>query len=68
MTIRESEIAALLAEGKPLDAIIKTTGLTGNTVRFYLKQIYAKMGVANQAGLVAALRPFVAWRRLPDLT
>lgn len=59
LTSRESEVAALLAGGKSLEAIGKKTDLTANTVRFYLKQIYAKMGVSNQAGLVAALRPFV---------
>ncbi|WP_167334894.1 LuxR C-terminal-related transcriptional regulator [Mesorhizobium loti] len=63
LTARESQIAALLASGETVTAISDKTGLTSNTVRFYFKQIFAKMGVSNQAGLVAAVRPYTVRTR-----
>ncbi|WP_342362043.1 helix-turn-helix transcriptional regulator [Terrarubrum flagellatum] len=63
LTPRESEIAALLARGRGPLEISRTIGLTEQTVRFYLKQIFAKTGTGGQTGLVATLRPYMAPQR-----
>lgn len=56
LTPREAELAAALREGLCLQQAAMRLGLTEGTARQYLKQIFAKTGVARQAGLVALLR------------
>ena len=59
---RESEIAARLGDGSDTAAIARETGLTVNTVRYYLKAISAKVGVRSHAALVAALQTYARRR------
>jgi DNA-binding CsgD family transcriptional regulator len=58
LTPRESEVAILLAEGLPVEAIAMTTGLGVPSVREYLKRSFAKTGTHSQAALVALIRGF----------
>ncbi len=51
----EARVAALLAGGKRLDDVAATLGLTYETVRKHLKQIFAKTGTERQADLVRTL-------------
>ena len=52
LTPVESQIAALLAEGKTVREIAGETGRTTGSVYWYLNQTYHKQGIARQADLV----------------
>ena len=56
LTVTESEIALLLADGKTPEAIAGLRGVSVATVRTQTKQIYQKLGVTRQIELVARLR------------
>jgi DNA-binding CsgD family transcriptional regulator/PAS domain-containing protein len=51
----EARVAALLATGMRLDQVAQTLGLTYETVRKHLKQIFSKTGTDRQADLVRTL-------------
>jgi DNA-binding NarL/FixJ family response regulator len=53
LTPREQEMLALLAEGKSNLQIARDLHLTENTVKFHLRNIYAKLGVANRTEAAA---------------
>jgi DNA-binding NarL/FixJ family response regulator len=53
LTSRESEIAALLAEGSSIDAIASDLQLSHWTVKTHLNRAMAKVGVHDRAQLVA---------------
>lgn len=57
LTVTESEIALLLADGKTPEAIAGLRGVSVATVRTQTKQIYQKLGVTRQIELVARLKP-----------
>jgi len=59
LTRRESEIAALLADGADLRAIAAKLRLSVGTVRDHLKNVFEKSGVHSQSALVALLRGLV---------
>ncbi len=52
LTPAESQVAALLGEGKSLRDIAAVTGRSEGTVRWHLKQIFRKTGLSRQAELV----------------
>lgn len=56
LTLREAELAAALREGLRLPQAAMRLGIAEGTARQYLKQVFAKTGVARQAELVALLR------------
>jgi DNA-binding CsgD family transcriptional regulator len=58
LTPRESEIAALLADGAPVEMIAKRLTLTPGTVRYNLQRIFDKAGVHSQGALVALVHRF----------
>jgi DNA-binding CsgD family transcriptional regulator len=58
LTPRESEIAALLADGATARMIATRLDLTIGTVRFNLKRIFRKTDTHSQAALVALIRNF----------
>jgi DNA-binding CsgD family transcriptional regulator/PAS domain-containing protein len=58
LTSRESEIAALLADGATARMIATRLELTIGTVRFNLKRIFQKTGTNSQSSLAALLRTF----------
>lgn len=55
LSVRESEIASLLATGSSTAEIGEQLGLRVSTVRYYLKQIYQKVGENNQASLATLI-------------
>ena len=52
----ESEVAALLAEGKSIAEIQAAIGRGEHTVRWHIKQAHAKLGVSRQADLGRIVR------------
>ncbi|MFE3837268.1 LuxR C-terminal-related transcriptional regulator [Pseudogemmobacter sonorensis] len=53
---REAQILTLLAEGLPNKAIARQIGISEPTVKFHLKNLYAKLGVGRRPLAVAAAR------------
>jgi DNA-binding CsgD family transcriptional regulator len=51
----EARVVALLAGGNRLDAVAETLGVTYDTVRKHLKQVFGKTGTDRQAELVRLL-------------
>jgi DNA-binding NarL/FixJ family response regulator len=56
LTRRERDILALLAHGVELQRAAARLGITVNTARGYVKNLYRKLGVHNQLQLVAVAR------------
>jgi DNA-binding CsgD family transcriptional regulator len=52
---REREVAKLLVEGYSNVNIAALCGLSPNTVRTFMRRLYAKLGVFNRADLVRQL-------------
>ena len=48
----DSRVAVLLTEGKSLREVAAATGCKETTIRWHLRQIFAKRGIARQAELV----------------
>lgn len=55
LTEAQSALAALLGEGVSLDGAADTLGITRNTARWTLKQIFLRTGTTRQADLVRLL-------------
>ncbi|MET9326155.1 LuxR C-terminal-related transcriptional regulator [Tsukamurella sp. NPDC003166] len=53
---REVEIVRLLERGMPNSGIARTFGIKLNTVKWYLKNIYTKLGVVSRGEAVAEAR------------
>ena len=51
----EGDVAALLMQDKSVSEIGKELGTTVHTVRFHIKQLFAKTGVSRQSALVRLL-------------
>jgi DNA-binding CsgD family transcriptional regulator/PAS domain-containing protein len=62
LTPRESDVAALLAEGLAPQAIAKSLGLGRGTVAFHLKRVFGKTDTHSQAALVALIHNSVMAR------
>ena len=56
LTGRESDILSLLAVGVDLQGAAGRLGITVNTARGYVKNLYRKLGVHNQLELLAVAR------------
>ena len=56
LTGRERDILSLLASGVDLQAAARRLGITVNTARGYVKNLYRKLGVHNQLELLAVAR------------
>jgi DNA-binding CsgD family transcriptional regulator len=57
LTPREREIMSYSAEGKSIAAIAAILSVSGNTVNFHLKNVYAKLDVSTrQTAVVKAIR------------
>ena len=63
LTPMESRVAVWLAEGRTVRDIARATGRTENTVRWHLKNIFAKQGIGRQFELVQLVRSLAG---LPD--
>lgn len=53
LTVRERELLAVLARGWTNQQIANRTGISENTVKYHLKNLYEKLGVKNRAMAVA---------------
>jgi DNA-binding CsgD family transcriptional regulator len=51
LTRRQSDVALLAAQGRPNAAIATTLGLSENTVKKHLKDIFDELGVTNRTEL-----------------
>lgn len=60
LTKSESAVASLLVDGAAITDITTALHLTENTVRSYIKQIYAKVGVNRQAELISVFSKSLA--------
>jgi LuxR family maltose regulon positive regulatory protein len=56
---REREVLDLAAQAMPNKKIAMVLGLAQETVKWHLKNIYAKLGVAGRGGAAARLRDLV---------
>jgi two-component system, NarL family, nitrate/nitrite response regulator NarL len=57
LTARESEILALVADGRPDGDIARSLHLSQSTVKTHLRSVYSKLDVSGRAAAVAvALR------------
>jgi len=56
LTPREVEVLALVAEGNSNQAVAERLFVTERTVRFHLRNIYAKLGAGNRTMAVAVAR------------
>jgi len=57
LTLREREIANLIAAGKTNREVAETLVISERTVESHVAAIYGKFGVANRKDLIAVLRP-----------
>jgi LuxR family maltose regulon positive regulatory protein len=56
LTLREYEIARLVTEGRSNREVADLLFLSENTVKYYLKSIFRKLGIASRRNLKGALR------------
>ena len=56
LSAAESEVAALIAEGKSIGEVRAAIGRGEHTVRWHIKQAHAKLGVSRQAELTRIVR------------
>ncbi len=54
LTAREAELLELVAEGRTNAEMARHLGLSVNTVKFHLRNLYVKLGVSNRAQATAA--------------
>ena len=64
LTPVESRVAVQLAEGMTVRDISRATGRTENTIRWHMKNIFAKRGIGRQFELVQLVQSLAG---LPDL-
>jgi len=55
LTAAETEVALLSLGGKSITEIAELRGVTHNTIRTHLKQVFSKTGARSQADLVRFL-------------
>ena len=60
LTHKEAQLALKISEGEGLEAAARNAGITYETARSYLKNIFAKLGVSRQAELASLVQ------KLPD--
>jgi DNA-binding NarL/FixJ family response regulator len=65
LTLRESEVAAFLAEGCSNHAIAEALYISEHTVKSHLKSIFQKTGVASRTQAVARIAEDPEFRRVP---
>ena len=61
LTLTEGQIAIWLAEGRSVQEIAVATARTPNAIRWHLKQIYRKQGLAGQPDLVRLVLSLSTW-------
>ena len=69
LTRRERELLSLLRTGRPAGSIAGDLGISVNTVKYHLKNLYGKLGVRNRTQAVNAyLSAHVEHGRIPPQT
>jgi DNA-binding NarL/FixJ family response regulator len=66
LTPRESEILALVREGRSSKEIARELGITRSTVRCHVQRVLTKLGVASRLQAAAIAPPPPAGSRPPD--
>ena len=66
LTPMESRVAVWLAEGKTVRDIARASGRTENTIRWHMKNIFAKQGIGRQFELVQLVRSLESPAGLPQ--
>ncbi|AXQ31060.1 LuxR family transcriptional regulator [Solimonas sp. K1W22B-7] len=56
LTSRESQVMEALVEGDRLDELVNRFGVSPNTVKYHLKNIYAKLGVHSRRTAIHTYR------------
>lgn len=56
LTPAEARLSTALAEGEPLLVVSRVLGISSQTARVHLRNIYGKMGISRQVDLVSLLR------------
>ena len=64
LTERELEVLTLIAAGSGNAAIASKLGLSENTVKFHLRNVYSKLGVRNRTQAASAYRQHVVGNML----
>ena len=59
---REQEVLQLMADGLPTRQLAERLGISGVTVRRHVSALVEKLGVADRAAAVAALRGATGWQ------
>ena len=59
LTARESEVAALLGRGRTVGYVADELGISHNTVRGYIKNVYAKCDVHSRQDLIDLIESFL---------
>ena len=63
LTRAERDLAVLLAQGKAVREVAHATGRSETTVRWHVRQIYAKHGLSRQVQLVSSVADFMGMGR-----
>ncbi|MNR53910.1 putative transcriptional regulatory protein NarL [compost metagenome] len=64
---REREVLDLVAQAMPNKKIARVLGVTPHTVKWHLRKIYSKLGVAERDEAVARMRDLSLVRETPKL-
>ena len=59
LTARESEVAALLGRGRTVGYVADELGISHNTVKGYIKNVYAKCDVHSRQDLIDLIESFL---------
>lgn len=65
LTPAESRIAALLAQGRSIDAVAAATGRNRTTIKWHMRHIYSKHGLSRQVELVQLVKSLSEVARPP---
>lgn len=59
LTVRESEVLALLSRGRAIGYVSEELGISYNTSKGYAKSVYAKLGVHSRQELIDLVESFI---------
>lgn len=65
LNAREREVLSLVAQAMPNKKIARVLGVTPHTVKWHLRKVYSKLGVAERGEAVARMRDLALPRETP---